>query len=68
MWRWAVALLVAAAVIRVGWAAWIAHAEPDAVRPSDTPGYLGPARALLESGRFSLSPEDSTPMYVRTPG
>jgi 4-amino-4-deoxy-L-arabinose transferase-like glycosyltransferase len=68
VWRWAIALLVAAAVVRVGWAAWIAHAEPDAVRPPDTPGYLEPARALLESARFSLSPEDSTPMYVRTPG
>ena len=61
-------MLVAAAVVRVGWAAWIAHAEPDAVRPPDTPGYLEPARALLETGRFSLSPEDPTPMYVRTPG
>jgi 4-amino-4-deoxy-L-arabinose transferase-like glycosyltransferase len=68
VWRWAVALLVAAAVVRVGWAAWIAHAEPAGVRTPDTPGYVQPARALIEAGRFSLSPSDSTPMYVRTPG
>jgi hypothetical protein len=66
--RWAVAIIVIAALARVGWAAWIAHAEPLAVRPPDTPGYLEPAWALLETGRFSLSPEDPTPMYVRTPG
>jgi 4-amino-4-deoxy-L-arabinose transferase-like glycosyltransferase len=61
-------VLVAAAVVRIGWAAWIAHAEPEAVRPPDTPGYLEPARALIETGRFALSPDDPTPMYVRTPG
>ena len=42
--------------------------EPAAVRPPDTPGYLEPARALIETGRFSLSRADPTPMYVRTPG
>jgi 4-amino-4-deoxy-L-arabinose transferase-like glycosyltransferase len=66
--RWTIAVIVAAVVARVGWAAWIAHAEPEAVRTPDTPGYLEPAWALLEKGRFSLSPEDLTPMYVRTPG
>jgi 4-amino-4-deoxy-L-arabinose transferase-like glycosyltransferase len=66
--RWAAATVVTAAVIRVGWAAWIAHAEPGAVRDLDTPGYLGPARALVDAGRFSLSPTDATPMFVRTPG
>jgi 4-amino-4-deoxy-L-arabinose transferase-like glycosyltransferase len=66
--RWTVAVIVAAVVVRVGWAAWIAHAEPEAVRTPDTPGYLEPARALIETSRFSLSPEDATPMYVRTPG
>jgi 4-amino-4-deoxy-L-arabinose transferase-like glycosyltransferase len=68
VWRWAVAILIVAAIARVGFAAWIAHAEPAAVRPPDTPGYLEPARALIETGRFSLSPADPTPMYVRTPG
>jgi 4-amino-4-deoxy-L-arabinose transferase-like glycosyltransferase len=66
--QWAVAIIVMAAIARVGFAAWIAHAEPAAVRPPDTPGYLEPAWALIETGRFSLSPADSTPMYVRTPG
>jgi hypothetical protein len=68
VWRWAVAIIVVAAIARMGSAAWIAHAEPAAVRPPDTPGYLEPARALIETGRFSLSPADPTPMYVRTPG
>lgn len=62
------ALIVVALAARVGWAAWIAHAEPDAVRSGDTPGYLGPARALIDSGRFSYSPQDDTPMFLRTPG
>jgi 4-amino-4-deoxy-L-arabinose transferase-like glycosyltransferase len=68
LWRWAFAIIVVAAVARVGWAAWVAHADPGAVRSPDTPGYLEPAWALIEEGRFSLSPSDSTPMYVRTPG
>jgi hypothetical protein len=66
--RWAIVIIVAGAVARVAWAAWIAHAEPLAVRSPDTPGYLWPARALIETGRFSLSPTDPTPMFVRTPG
>lgn len=66
--RWAIAIIVTGAVARVAWAAWIAHAEPLAVRSPDTPGYLWPARALIEAGRFSLSPTDPTPMFVRTPG
>jgi 4-amino-4-deoxy-L-arabinose transferase-like glycosyltransferase len=66
--RCAVAVIVAGIVARVAWAAWIAHADPLAVRSPDTPAYLGPARALVEAGRFSLSPLDPTPMFVRTPG
>jgi hypothetical protein len=56
VWRWVLAIIVVAAIARVGFAAWIAHADPAAVRPPDTPGYLEPARALIETGRFSLSP------------
>jgi hypothetical protein len=62
------ALIVGAAVARVGWAAWIAHAEPSAVRDPDTPGYLAPARALVDAGRFSITPTDPMPMFTRTPG
>jgi uncharacterized membrane protein YfcA len=47
--RWTVVVIVAAVVVRVGWAAWIAHAEPEAVRTPDTPGYLEPAWALLRT-------------------
>ncbi len=65
---WAGALIVGAAVARVGWAAWIAHAEPSAVRDPDTPGYLAPARALLDGGRFDITPTDPVPMFIRTPG
>ena len=66
--RWAIAIILTGIVARVAWAAWIAHAEPLAVRSPDTPGYVWPARALIEAGRFSLSPTDATPMFVRTPG
>ena len=66
--RWAIAVIVVAAAARVGWAAWIAHAEPSAVYNPDTPGYIWPARALIDGGRFSFSPTDPTPMYLRTPG
>jgi 4-amino-4-deoxy-L-arabinose transferase-like glycosyltransferase len=66
--RIAVAVIVTGIVARVAWAAWIAHADPLAARSPDTPGYLEPARALLEAGRFSLSPLDPSPMFVRTPG
>ncbi len=61
-------LIVVAIALRIAWSAWIAHAHPGAVTSGDTPGYLGPARALLEKGRFSLSPQDATPMFLRTPG
>jgi 4-amino-4-deoxy-L-arabinose transferase-like glycosyltransferase len=66
--RWAIAIILTGLVARVAWAAWIAHVEPLAVRSPDTPAYVWPARALIEAGRFSLSPTDSTPMFVRTPG
>lgn len=63
---WSVIAVAIAA--RVGWAAWVAHAHPEAVTSADTPGYLGPARALIEEGRFSLSAQNDTPMFLRTPG
>ena len=62
------AVIAVAIVGRVAWAAWIAGAHPEAVTGFDTPSYLGPARALLEEGRFSISLADSTPMFLRTPG
>jgi 4-amino-4-deoxy-L-arabinose transferase-like glycosyltransferase len=68
VYRWALVIIIAAVVARVGWAAWIGHAAPLAVRSPDTPGYVWPARALIDAGRFSLSPTDPTPMFVRTPG
>jgi hypothetical protein len=68
VWLWATALIAAAAVARVGWAAWIAHAEPSAVRDPDSPGYLAPARALVDAGRFTITPTDPIPMFIRTPG
>jgi 4-amino-4-deoxy-L-arabinose transferase-like glycosyltransferase len=63
-----IAVVVVGAVARTAWAAWIAHADPAAVRAPDTPTYLGPARALIDAGRFSLTAMDPTPMFVRTPG
>ena len=68
MCRYALAAILAGVVARVAWAAWIAHSEPLAVRSPDTPGYVWPARAMIDAGRFSLSPMDATPMFVRTPG
>jgi 4-amino-4-deoxy-L-arabinose transferase-like glycosyltransferase len=65
---WCYALIVVSLAVRVAWAAWIAHAHPAAVTSPDTPTYIGPARALIHSGRFNLSPADSTPIFVRTPG
>jgi 4-amino-4-deoxy-L-arabinose transferase-like glycosyltransferase len=38
------------------------------VTSGDTPGYLGPARAFVHSARFNLTPQNTTPMFVRTPG
>ena len=44
-------VILAAIAVRVGWAAWVAHAYPEAVtKGGDTPSYLGPARALLDTG------------------
>jgi 4-amino-4-deoxy-L-arabinose transferase-like glycosyltransferase len=68
VWLWAAAVIAVAAVARVGWAAWIAHAEPSAVRDPDSPGYLAPARALVDAGRFTITPTDPIPMFIRTPG
>jgi hypothetical protein len=68
VWLWAGALIACAVVARVGWAAWIAHAEPTAVRDPDSPGYLAPARALVDAGRFTITPADPIPMFIRTPG
>jgi 4-amino-4-deoxy-L-arabinose transferase-like glycosyltransferase len=61
-------MVVVGAVARIVWAAWIAHADPAAVRSPDTPSYLGPARALIDAGRFSMTALDPTPMFARTPG
>ena len=66
--RWAWVAIGVALVARVAWAAWVAHAHPEAVLSADTQGYVGPARALLEDGRFTLAPGDPTPMLLRTPG
>ncbi len=66
--RWLWAIIVVAIAARVGWSAWIAHAHPAAVTSLDTAEYLGPARALIAAGRFSLSAKDPTPMFLRTPG
>jgi hypothetical protein len=68
VWIWAGALIACAAAARVGWAAWIAHAEPGAVRDPDTPGYMAPARALVDTGRYTVTPTDPIPMFIRTPG
>jgi Dolichyl-phosphate-mannose-protein mannosyltransferase len=68
VWPWVGALIAGAVVARVGWAAWIAHAEPAAVWDPDTPGYLAPARALVDAGRFDVTPTDPIPMFIRTPG
>ncbi|MDQ1457392.1 MAG: hypothetical protein QOH28_3012 [Actinomycetota bacterium] len=65
-WWWT--LIFVALAARVGWAAWITHAHPSAVTNGDSPGYLGPARALVQTRHFSLSPDDATPMFLRTPG
>ncbi len=62
------ALIFVALGARVGWAAWITHAHPSAVTNGDTSGYVGPARALVQRRHFSLSPDDATPMFLRTPG
>ena len=66
VWWPAFILLVLAA--RVGWAAWIAHAHPTGVTAADSASYLGPARALVDTGHFHLSPGDATPIFFRTPG
>lgn len=66
--RWLWAIIVLAIAARVGWSAWIAHAHPAAVTSLDTAEYLGPARALVAAGRFSLSASDPTPIFLRTPG
>ena len=66
--RWLWAIIVVAIAARVGWSAWIAHAHPAAVTSVDTAEYVGPARALIDAGRFSLSAHDPTPMFLRTPG
>ena len=63
-----VSLIGVGVVARVVWSGWIAHAYPAGVRSADTQSYLGSARALIDSGRFTLSPGSKIPMYVRTPG
>jgi hypothetical protein len=68
VWIWAAALIGAAALARIGWAAWIAHADPSAVWDPDSPGYLAPAWALVDAGRFTVTPTDPIPMFIRTPG
>lgn len=64
----ALAVIAVALALRIGWAAWVAHAHPEAVTSPDSPDYLGSARALFDTGSFSLSPQDDTPMFLRVPG
>lgn len=65
---WCYAVIALALAVRIAWSAWVAHAHPAAVTSGDTPGYLGPARAFIHSARFNLTPGNTTPMFLRTPG
>ena len=64
----AAAALAAVFVVRAGWTWWVSGAHPSAVRSPDTPGYVTPARSLLDSGVFRAYPGRDVPMFIRTPG
>ena len=67
--RWLlVAVLVVVVVVRGAAVLVVFDANPSATVEGDTHTYVQPALALLEDGRFSRSPDDSRPEFVRTPG
>jgi 4-amino-4-deoxy-L-arabinose transferase-like glycosyltransferase len=67
--RAAVLLAAAALAAKLAVLAFVLHARPDVFVFIDTGTYLRPARALLEKGSFSPSPEAApAPEINRTPG
>jgi 4-amino-4-deoxy-L-arabinose transferase-like glycosyltransferase len=59
--------LAVLALARAWWAWRIVSIDAWLVIFADSPGYLDPARALLEDGRFLRAPGEE-PMFARTPG
>jgi 4-amino-4-deoxy-L-arabinose transferase-like glycosyltransferase len=67
--RAAILLAAAALAAKLAVVAIVLHARPDAFVFIDTGTYARPARALLETGTFSPSPEAApAPEINRTPG
>jgi 4-amino-4-deoxy-L-arabinose transferase-like glycosyltransferase len=54
--------------LRAGAVMVVLGTDPHVVVQADTPTYEQPALALLEDGRFSHSPQDHGPEFLRTPG
>jgi 4-amino-4-deoxy-L-arabinose transferase-like glycosyltransferase len=61
-------LILAVAVMRIGLVGAVAHAHPRRLITHDTPGYVDPARSLLDDGDFDVAVGSSAPEYQRTPG
>ncbi len=54
--------------LRAGAVIAVLDSDPHVAVQVDTPTYEQPALALLEHGRFSESPRDPLPEFLRTPG
>lgn len=66
---WLAIILLASFIVRFGILSYAAGLNnPSIFVSNDTESYLLSARALLQTGVFSVSPQDSTPQIVRTPG
>ena len=63
-----VAILLACVVGRGVYVVHLAHTHGLETTVGDTPTYLGPARQLLEHGRFDSESPPGQPEFLRTPG
>ena len=65
----ALAVLLAVCVVgRGAYALYLVHTNAIVTDSGDAPTYLGPARQLLEHGRFNSGDPTSQSEFLRTPG
>jgi 4-amino-4-deoxy-L-arabinose transferase-like glycosyltransferase len=62
------AILICCVVGRGAHVLYLAHSHDIVTTVGDTPTYLGPAKELLDHGRFDSATPPGQPEYLRTPG
>jgi len=62
------AILIACVVGRGAYVLYLVHTNAVVTAHGDAPTYLGPARELIDHGRFNSATSPGQPEFLRTPG